>query len=105
MFDRYNEPDIEPSFELHVSHLGSEPSTGHVTGGGPDSFSARGFTLREMLARLLHVDERRAQLPPDLDAKERYEFTMRLPAAEPWPEIERRVIDGITRVLRHLHHA
>ena len=85
--------------KLHVSRLGSDPSRGLVVGSGPDYFLARGFTLREVLARLLKVDDRYLEVPPDLDATERYEFAMRLPAAEPSPAIERRVIEGITRYL------
>ena len=80
-----------------MSHLGSDSSKGLVTGSGPDYFLARGFTLREVLARLLNVDDRYLEVPPDLDATERYEFTLRLPTAEPPAAIERRVIEGITR--------
>lgn len=89
--------DIAPSYDLRVSRMSPDAAQGQFTSNGPDFFFAQGFTLRAILARLLNANERRIVMPTDLDTDERYEFKLRLPAAESWQAIERRVIEGITR--------
>jgi uncharacterized protein (TIGR03435 family) len=88
---------IVPSYQLDVSRMRPDAPQGHFTRGEPGYSHAKGFTLRAMLARFLNVDERRIDMPPDLDGDERYELTLRLPVVEPWQAMDRRMLDGITR--------
>jgi uncharacterized protein (TIGR03435 family) len=88
---------LTPSYDLHVSHMDSDAARRIFTSGGPEYLRVQGFTLRAILARLLNTDERRIEMPPDLDTDERYEFKLGLPVAESWQPIERRLLDGITR--------
>jgi uncharacterized protein (TIGR03435 family) len=87
---------IEFTSPLHVARVDPDAPQGYFTSGGPDYFWAQGFTLRAILARLLNTDERRIEMPPDLDTEERYEFKLRLSTAESWQPVERRVIEGIS---------
>jgi uncharacterized protein (TIGR03435 family) len=92
-------PNIPPSSELRV--LPSSASTqGHATTSGPDYWTASGFTLRSILARLFNIDERRIDLPKELDTDERYAFALRLPQPEGWTSIERRAQQGVERHFR-----
>jgi uncharacterized protein (TIGR03435 family) len=88
------EPPSSPG--LHVSP--SEPGTrGHATSSGPDYWTASGFTLRSIVARLFNVDERRVELPKALDNDGRFDFALRLPQHEAWKAIERRAREGVER--------
>jgi uncharacterized protein (TIGR03435 family) len=83
---------LAPSSELHVA-----PSSyhGHPTTGGPDYWTASGFSLRSVLARVFATDERRVELPADLDTEQRYDFALRLPDPETRQRMERRVVEGL----------
>ena len=91
-----NPGGIVPSYELHVWRMGPNAPQGHFTSGGPRYVRARGFTLRALLARLLHADDRRIEMPPALDGAERYELMLHLPSDEGWQAVDRRVLDGVT---------
>jgi uncharacterized protein (TIGR03435 family) len=88
-------PNIAPSYELHVSRSGG--IQGHSTTAGPDYWTASGFALREIVARLSHIDERRVELPRELDIDERFDFALRLPQPEGRKSLERYAQQGIER--------
>jgi uncharacterized protein (TIGR03435 family) len=71
-----------------------------VTSAGPEYWTASGFTLRSVLARLFKAEESRVMLPGELDRDDRYDFALRLPAPEPQPAVEHRVRQGIERHFR-----
>ena len=95
----YGPPRIPPSYELHVSRS-QDAARGHVTSAGPEYWTASGFTLRSVLARLFRVEESRVVLPGELDRDDRYDVALRLPAPEPQPAVEHRVRQGIERHFR-----
>ena len=90
-------PNASPSFDLHV-YLSARSD--QATTSGPRYWTAVGFTLRSVLARLHGVEEQRIDLPDDLDTGQRYDFVLHLPAQETWSRMERRVVDGIQRHFR-----
>ena len=83
---------------LLVSLMDAHEPAGHTTSRRRDHFTAKGFTLRELLAQLLNIDAQRIELPPDLDGPQRYECRLRLPEGD-LPLTDQQVLDRLTRHL------
>jgi uncharacterized protein (TIGR03435 family) len=87
-------PDFPPSREVHISPSTLKQDSQSVTS-RPDYWTARGFTLKDIVARLYKVEERRVILPAALDAAPRYDFALVLPAPEEDAAIDRLVEQAI----------
>jgi len=84
---------------LHLSLISADAPPGVTTRSGTDFFVATGSTMRALFARLLDIEDRRIDLPADLDGLQRYECALRLQRGEPSPLTRQQVL---ARLLRHL---
>jgi len=73
------------------------PQEGPVAVTSPLSVSAEGFTLKELIAWAYRADVRHVEIPAELDARERYDARLDLPAPHSWPTLDRFVQEGICR--------
>jgi uncharacterized protein (TIGR03435 family) len=90
-------PDLQPSYDVHIAQSSRTPQQGTLRTGGPDFWTASGFTLRHILSELFRTEERLIELPASLATDERYDFAVRLPAPEPVHSIEPRVQHAIAK--------
>ena len=61
----------------------------------PNSWAARGFNLSEIVARLYKVRESRVILPPSLDDKQRFDFSLAFDKPETDAAIDQRVEEAV----------
>jgi uncharacterized protein (TIGR03435 family) len=92
--NRWAKPDFPPSYRVHISPSQISES-GTSDSAGPDYWSALGYDLRHILAKLYHIDESRIALPSSLEDGSRYDFALVLPKAESQEEKDRLVQKAI----------
>jgi uncharacterized protein (TIGR03435 family) len=86
--------DSPPSDQVHISP--TKMADNRTAGAsGPDHWSARGYNLKSILAKLYEVHTSRIDLPAPLDNGARYDFSVRLAQAEDRGRIERLVQEAI----------
>src|SRR3954462_3683880 len=84
---------------LPLSLISAGTPPGVATRIGTDFFVATGLTMRALFAKLLDMEDRRIDLPADLDGPQRYECALRLQRGERSPLTPQQVLE---RLLRHL---
>jgi uncharacterized protein (TIGR03435 family) len=92
---RFIPPVEAPGLRIWPSQR--NPQEGPVAVTTPLSVSAEGFTLKELIAWAYRADVRHVEMPPELDARERYDARLDLPAPHSWPALDRFVQEGISR--------
>ena len=80
---------------LRISPSQRSPQEGPVAVTSPQSISADGFTLKELIAWAYRADVRHVEMPVELDTRERYDARLDLPAPYSWPALDRLVQEGI----------
>jgi len=80
---------------LRISPSQRNPQEGPVAVTSPQSISADGFTLKELIAWAYRADVRHVEMPVELDTRERYDARLELPAPQSWPALDRLVQAGI----------
>ncbi len=97
-------PQVVPPFgtlvtgsELRVSASRRERHNGPLVVSSPQSVSAEGCTLRQLIAWAYRADDRHVALPADLESQELYDARLDLPASRSWPAIDRLIQSGLNR--------
>ncbi len=80
---------------LQISPSQRSPQEGPVAVTSPQSISADGFTLKELIAWAYRADVRHVEMPVELDTRERYDLRLELPGPQSWPALDRLVQEGI----------
>jgi uncharacterized protein (TIGR03435 family) len=89
-------PAFPPSYEVHISPA-RESGAGISSTSARDHWTALGFDLKAIIARVYGVDQSRIDLPSDLDIRERYDFAVVLPKEETPETIDRLVQEAIAK--------
>jgi len=64
---------------------------------GSDTWSARGYELKALIAQIYDVDVRQVDLPDGTDANGRYDLTVTLPKEVAQDEMQRLLLDAVER--------
>ena len=94
-----NKPAFPPSYEVHISPTTMESNSTSSTS-APDYWSARGFDLKSLIARLYNIDASRIDFPDAEAAKNRYDVALVLPEEESEEAIKHRIQEALKK---HLH--
>jgi uncharacterized protein (TIGR03435 family) len=81
-----------PEVRISPSTFKGEPSSGTMP---PNSFTARGYTLQQMIARIYKVTPSRVVMPSSPDAKQRYDFALATAGPEDDAAIDHRIEQAI----------
>lgn len=86
--------NFPPSYQVHITptQMVKNSTSGRVA---PDYWSARGYDLNGILAKVYEVDARRIELPAALKDGTRYDFVVALPEAESQSQFLRRIQQAI----------
>lgn len=77
-----NKPDVSASDVVHISPTKMALEHGTSESSGPDHWSALGFELKAIIAKVYEIDETRIDFPAALDNGERYDFELLLAREE-----------------------
>jgi uncharacterized protein (TIGR03435 family) len=87
-----NKPKFPPSYTVHISRSQGE-SRGNF--GGDDFWALQGYTLKDAIYALYHVNPVLVHLPASLDDGKRYDFALVLPEREDQEKMKDRFKRGL----------